>query len=142
MRGASIFSCHIVVISHRIFEVGHKKRIRTEQACFLVYCDPLIDCIFGFSDFARRISIFCCLVETPSVTLAAVFSSIGIKNLHRVEIEVFVQAFVDNMALCRVPVFLPVFICHNQLPFVCHVFLFYFYFINFARFSGREAATA
>ena len=34
------------------------------------------------------------------------------------------------MAFCRVPVFLPVFICHDQRPFVCHVFAHFYFMVQ------------
>ena len=122
MHRSAIFSCHVVVISHWIFEVWHRQRICTKQACFLVYCDPLIDLIFWFFYFARGISIICCLVIASSVALTAVFSWIRIINSHWITIQVFYEPFVANVALCRVPVFLPIFIHHNQRPFARHIF--------------------
>ena len=74
MRCTAIFPRHVVVVSHGNFEVWHKQWVCTEQASFLGVCDPLIGFIFRFSNVVRRISIFCRLMVTSSVALAAVFS--------------------------------------------------------------------
>ena len=43
--------------------------------------------------------------------------------------EVFIQAFVANVAFSCVPVFLPVFISHDQRSFVFHVFVCFYFMI-------------
>ena len=121
MSRASISSRHVVIIFHSLCNsplAVDLRRINTSPDCLRSI--DRFHLLVSFSSWPDE--SFHCREAAYSVALTAIFSRVWVVHRNRVQEQILDKPFIADVTVGSVPVLLPVFLPHNQRPFVCHVF--------------------